>query len=85
MRSKFMAAFVIVCGLLLGSLVGELCKNAPSFISWLSHSKEIGLSVSDPLFLDLVFIKLRFGLSLNLSVASVLFIFIALFIYKKLS
>jgi hypothetical protein len=77
-----MTAFVLICGGALGSLIGELCKNVP-YISWLGYSREIGLPVNDPAFLDLIFFKLKLGISFNFSVATIIFIFVALFIYKK--
>lgn len=83
MRSRWITFFVIVCGGAFGTLIGNLCKNVP-YLSWLGYSKEIGLSINDPLYLNLLFFELKFGFSLNLSIATVIFIFVALLIYRKL-
>jgi len=82
MKSKWMTAFVMCCGAVVGSLVGELCRGV-SFLSWLGLSREFGLSLAEPLYLDLLIFKLRFGFSFTLSISTIIFIFIGLFLYRK--
>ena len=83
MRSKWGTFFVIICGGALGSLIGEVCRGFKP-LAWFGQSKAIGLSVNDPALLDLIFFKLRFGISFEFSIATLVFMFIALIIYKKL-
>lgn len=74
----------MICGAVVGSFVGDLCSQV-SFLKWLGWSKSLGLSINEPLDLDLIVLRLRFGVSLNISICTIIFIFAALFLYRRLA
>ena len=83
MKKTFIFIFFLLSGILLGSLVASLCNSVPE-LSWLGYSQSIGIGNINPLVLDLSIITLTFGFKMAISVAQILFIGLALFLYKKL-
>ena len=71
---------VIFMGIVLGSYLGELALQV-SFLKFLSYGKELGLT--EPVVLDLGFLKLTFGFLCKLNLASILGFTLALFIVRK--
>lgn len=73
---------VLVCaGLVIGGLIGQLASQI-DWLSWLSYGQEFGLA--EPLTLDLSVIKITFGFVININMASIIGIAIALLIYRWL-
>ena len=73
---------VLVCaGLVIGGLIGQLASQI-SWLNWLSYGQEFGLA--EPLTLDLCVIKITFGFVVNINMASIIGIAIALLIYRWL-
>lgn len=71
---------VLICaGLVIGGLIGQLASQV-DWLSWLSYGQEFGFS--QPLVLDLSVIKITFGFTININMASIIGIAIALFIYR---
>lgn len=70
----------ILSGLVIGGLLGELSKNV-DWLWWLSYGDEFGLT--SPMTLDLKVLKLQFGFTLKISMASIIGMIIAIFIYRK--
>ncbi len=79
-KSILVLLVFILSGLVIGGLIGELTKSI-DFLWWLSYSQEFGLST--PLYLDLSIIKITFGLSFRINVASIIGMLLAIFIYRK--
>ncbi|MCI8654933.1 MAG: DUF4321 domain-containing protein [Clostridia bacterium] len=79
-KSILILLVFILSGLVVGGLIGELTKGI-DFLWWLSYSQEFGLPT--PLYLDLSIIKITFGLSFKINVASILGMLVAIFIYRK--
>lgn len=71
----------IFCGLVVGSLIGEICSNI-DFLWWLSYGQEFGLST--PVQLDLHVIKITFGLMFKINISSVIGLILAILIYRKI-
>jgi hypothetical protein len=69
----------ILCGIVIGSLLGELASNV-NWLSSLAFSRSFGLST--PLTLDLGVIQLTFGLMININMASMIGVLIALIVYR---
>ena len=67
-------------GFIIGGLLGELASKV-SFLSWLAYGKSFGLT--DPLVLDINILKISFGFLVELNVASIIGILIAMLLYKK--
>ncbi len=69
----------ILCGIVIGSLLGELAANV-DWLRWLSFGRSFGLS--EPLKLDFGVIQLTFGLMININMASIIGVLIALLVYR---
>ena len=71
----------ICCGLVIGGLLGQMASQV-EWLNWLSYGQTFGLS--EPLDLELNVIKITFGLMLNINVASIIGMAIALLLYRKI-
>ena len=67
-------------GIIIGGLLGEVAASIP-FLSWLSYGKSFGLV--EPFVLDINILVLTLGFTVQLNVASIIGILIALLVYKK--
>lgn len=81
MRNKYFVTFLILIGVVFGSLVAYLTKDI-SFLSWLSFGLTFGLS--QPLVLDLGVFSLTFAATIDLSIAVILCIILTLLLGKAL-
>lgn len=82
LKRNLLLLFFLLAGVLLGGMIATLCANV-SFLSWLSYSGTIGFSPDAPFVLDLWVLKLSFGFSMSISVAQVITIALAIFLYNK--
>ncbi len=81
MNSKgFIYLIMFLSGIVVGTLVGEITKSI-SFLGWLSYG--IIFETKSPISLNLGVLTLDFGLSINLTISCIIFIFIALIIGRK--
>ena len=71
----------LLAGLVIGGLLGKLASSV-SWLWWLSYEQQFGLET--PIVLDLSVLKLTFGLTLNINIASIIGMAIAIFIYRKI-
>ena len=69
----------ILCGIVIGSLLGELAANV-NWLEWLAFGRSFGLS--SPITLDLGVIQFTFGLMININMASMIGVLIALLVYR---
>ena len=81
-KEKGVWVFIIflLAGLVIGGLLGELSKGI-GWLWWLGYGQEFGLT--QPLTLDLNVLKITFGLTIKISIASIIGMVIAIFIYKR--
>ena len=70
----------LLAGLVVGGLLGEIASQADS-LWWLGYGKEFGFS--NPVELDLSVLKVIFGLTIKINIASIVGMVIAIFIYRK--
>lgn len=77
----YLVALLLIFGLA-GAAIGELITSNVSELSFISKSVVVGMT--EPLELDLHFIKLTFGISFNVSIISLAGMLIGFFVYKKL-
>lgn len=75
-------AFPVLCGIVIGMMVAALTKDI-SALSWLSFGLSFGMT--SPLVIDLSLINLTLGLSVNLNVATIICITLALIIAKYIN
>ena len=76
---------LVLSGIVIGGFLGYLFKDVP-YLSFLNYGKEfaIGGSSSGTLRLDLGILVLNFGLTLKITIASIIGILISIIIYRKL-
>ncbi len=77
---------LILAGLVIGSFAGHLARKV-NFLSWLNYGIEFAIGnprKNDVVSLNLGVLLLQFGLSLKITVGSVIGAAVAIFVYKKL-
>lgn len=80
-KNNWACFLMMLCGIVLGGFIGYLTKNI-SFLSWLDYGQTFGLN--QPVVLNLGIIVLTFGMTIKISVASIIGVILAIIIYKKL-
>ena len=70
---------LMLAGIVLGSFVATMTQSIPGF-SWLSYGQTFG--ISNPIVLNLGVIVITFGLTIQISIASILGLFLATLIYR---
>ena len=79
-RSKFwINAFLICIGVVIGAMVAEMTSGIP-ILKWLSYGLDFGTET--PFVLNLNIIRFTFGVNLQLTVSSVIFIALSLILGK---
>ena len=68
-------------GIILGGLLGELAAHV-AFLSWLAYGQSFGLT--EPLVLDISILQISFKFLVQLNVASIIGILIAILVYRKI-
>ncbi len=83
MRSKngWVLLVMLLSGIVLGGFIGMLTANV-SGLSWLNYGQDFGLE--SPIVLDLGLLVLTFGLQIQISIASIIGVVLAIIIYRKL-
>ena len=71
----------MLSGLVIGGLLGEVSKSV-SWLWWLGYGEEFGMKT--PLSLDLSVIKITFSVMFKISIASIIGMAIAIFVYRKI-
>ncbi len=82
MKRNILLIFFVLAGIVVGALLANLCAHIP-FLSWLAYVGTIGFSPEHPFILDLSVLKLTFGFSMSISVAQIITISLAIFLYNK--
>ncbi len=81
MNSKSLIYIVLfLSGVVVGSLVGKLTAGI-RFLEWLSYGIKFGTNT--PISIDLGVLSFDFGLSINLTISCIIFIFAAMIIGRK--
>ncbi|MDD5949470.1 MAG: DUF4321 domain-containing protein [Lachnospiraceae bacterium] len=78
-KNSWALFLLLLAGIVLGSFIGHLCQNV-SFLSWLNYGKTFGLE--SPLVLNLGVLVLTFGLTIDINIASIVGVIIAIIIYR---
>lgn len=74
-KNNWACFLLILAGIVIGGFIGSLFPS-----TWLNYGKSFGLS--SPLMLDLGILSITFGLSINITIASILGIAAAIIIYR---
>ena len=78
-KSGWILIILILAGLVVGGLLGQLAAKV-DFLWWMGYSQTFGLTT--PLYLNMSVIQLTFGVSFEISVASIIGMLIGICIYK---
>lgn len=70
---------LLLAGIVLGGFIGTLTAGIP-FLNWLNYGQSFGLET--PVVLDLGILVITFGLSIRITVASIIGVLIAILIYR---
>lgn len=80
-KNNWALFLLILSGVVLGGFIGMMSEKV-SFLAWLSYGQTFGLS--KPVTLDLGVMALTFGITVHISIASIIGVVIAIIIYRKL-
>ncbi len=82
MKKNFTFIFYLVAGIIIGSLLAAFAQQV-SWLSWLAFGTPIGFGADNPAVIDLAVLRLTFGLSISVTVAHVITIGLAMFLYSR--
>ncbi len=80
-KNGFACILILLAGLVVGGLIGQLASGV-SALSWLNFGQSFG--VQNPFVLDLGILVLTFGLTIRISIASVIGIILGVIVYRRL-
>ena len=80
-KNGWVLVVMLLSGIVLGGFIGMLAANV-SGLSWLGYGQSFGLET--PVVLDLGLLVLTFGLTIHISIASIIGVVLAILIYRKL-
>ena len=72
---------LLLAGVVLCGFIGELSKGVPA-LSWLSYGQAFG--IDDPIVLNLGVMVITFGLSIKITMASIIGVILSIIIYRFL-
>lgn len=83
MRSKnsWTLLLLLLSGIVLGGFLGEMVSGVPGF-SWLNYGESFGLNT--PLVLNLGILVITFGLTIRITMASIIGVIVAILVYRFL-
>ena len=75
---------LLLCGVVIGGFLGYLTRDI-SWLSWLDYGTTFGIGTEGGSFvLNLGVLVITFGLSIKISIASIIGVVIAFLVYRKL-
>ena len=72
---------LLLTGIVLGGFIGMLAEGTPA-LGWLAYRQSFGLE--EPIVLNLGILVLTFGLSIKITIASIIGMILAIIIYRFL-
>ena len=78
-KNGWVLLLLMLAGIVLGGLVGNLAQNSAAF-SWLNYGQAFGLN--QPVVLDLGILIITFGLTIKITVASIIGLLLAGITYR---
>ena len=81
-EKKWVFIIVLLTGIVLGGLIGKLAEGVPS-LWWLNYGNEFGLN--KPISLNLTVLKIEFGVTISITVSSIIGMILAIFVYSWLN
>lgn len=80
-KNNWTCFLLILVGIVLGSFIGSLVAEVP-FLSWLNYGQTFGLE--SPVTVDLGILVISFGLTIKITMASVIGVVLAIIVYRLL-
>ena len=80
-KSTWIIILFIFAGLVIGGLLGQVASQV-DWLNWLSYGQSFG--INEPFVLNMNVLSLTFAFSVNINIASIIGLGIAIFLYKKL-
>ena len=80
-KSSWTLLLLLLSGIVLGGFLGEMVADIPGF-SWLNYGESFGLNT--PLVLNLGILVITFGLTIKITMASIIGVILAILIYRVL-
>ena len=80
-KNNWALVLLLLVGVVLGGLIGKLCAGVHA-LGWLNYGQSFGFV--NPMVLDLGILVLTFGFTVDITVAGILGIVIAIIIYRLL-
>ena len=80
-KNFWILLIMLLTGIVLGGFMGQLAEGV-SWLSWLNFGQSFGLDT--PLVLNLGVLVITFGLTIRITMASIIGVAIALLIYRYL-
>ena len=82
-KSAWILIIFILSGLVVGGLLGQLASNV-EWLNWMSYGREFGIGqTGNPVVLDLSVLKLAFSVVIDINIASIIGMTLAIIIYRK--
>jgi len=84
-KNSLVLLLLMLAGVVLGGFIGHLTRDI-SWLSWLNYGQNFGLTGANgsALVLELGVLTLQFGLQIKITIASIIGIVIAFFIYHRI-
>ena len=80
-KNSWALFLLVLAGMVLGGFISVLAEGVPA-LGWLSYGQSFGLD--EPVVLNLGLLVLTFGLTIHISIASIIGVVLAIIIYRKL-
>lgn len=78
-KNNWSLFLLLLAGIVLGGLIGNLASGVEG-LSWLNYGQTFGLT--NPIVLDLGIMVLTFGLTIKITIASIIGVLLAIIIYR---
>lgn len=80
-KNTWIVILFIFAGLVIGGLLGELAAQV-DWLTWLAYGQTFG--IQEPFVLNMNVLSLTFAFSVNINIASIIGLGIAIFLYRKI-
>ena len=80
-KNSWVLLLMLLSGIVLGGFIGEMMAGISGF-SWLNYGESFGLNT--PLVLNFGILVITFGLTIRITMASIIGVIIAILVYRLL-
>ena len=80
-KNSWALFLMILAGIVMGGFIGMLAEGVPA-LSWIGYGQSFGLE--SPITMNLGILIISFGLSIKITIASILGVVLAIIIYRFL-